>query len=657
MNKLLIAVALTVLTLETFSQTSTQLPVVPGARIGPYVSGLLNFSSPDVNIWQSYPTTSAFEQYRNDTVAFTAGSTKLALGGGVVAMFPLNRMWRIGGRVGVNWLNGSSTFNQSVGQDSALNHATSSSQILIEVSPSLEIHDLFSIPLYVLAGLEFGFPISSTYDQSSDVQFQGQTAISGPSTPSTDIPSTSVRSAVMVGAGYTIELSKNVWLQPEVSYRLPLTNVTSAEGFSPWKVSQLRFGVNLTFGLGADETQPEPDQRRASARFDPVTALDNNGREYEVQSLMIEDVTYTEMFPLVPYVFFPAGGSTPDESAQNTQYGSEKGEFIPEKLELDAMEVNRNLLNIVGSRMKKIPHSTLTITGTIDGMKEDAKGSTAAKRAEWAKQYLISAFGIEPDRISARGVGTPSKPSSTTDPEGIEENRRAELTSNVPDILEPLVITADNQRIASPSVVMFHPVVENADSVKKWIVSITQAGRPLRELSGSGTPKSVTWSIKPNELSTTQVPVDFVFTATTSDGQQVEANGSMPVDYLSSVRKKTENLPDRTIDKYSLILFDFDKATLNEDNKRVLERMVLPAIKANSKVSIIGYTDRIGSEDHNKKLSKDRAETVKSFLQSRATDAKYTAMGVGESSEIYPNGSPAGRQLSRTVQVIIETKK
>ncbi|MCX6140009.1 MAG: OmpA family protein [Candidatus Kapabacteria bacterium] len=140
-------------------------------------------------------------------------------------------------------------------------------------------------------------------------------------------------------------------------------------------------------------------------------------------------------------------------------------------------------------------------------------------------------------------------------------------------------------------------------------------------------------------------------------GDSATAVGSIPVDYVSSVRKKTENLPDRTVDKYSLILFDFDKATLTEDNSRILEQMVLPNIASTSKVKIIGYTDRIGNDVYNEKLSRERAETVKAFLMSRAKDAKYSTSGVGEGTEIFPNDVPVGRQLSRTVQVIVETPR
>ncbi len=633
--------------------------LTPTQRLGLYGAAALNFSGSEVQVWQTpIDTNPLLSRYANDTLRYDDGSTNLSFVGGLIVGLPINDMFHFTGRLGVNWLNSSATAEQTISTDSSLTHNLTADLVYLELAPGVEIYNLFGeTPIYLLGGLEFGFNLSSSREQLTDLyvndDYRAQEVTTGP----TEVVETSLRAALMLGAGYTLQLSEKIWLQPEISYRLPLTQVSSSDVSSPWKIGQLRFGVNLTFGIGSDEKVPEPDRTKASARMDRITTNGRDGREVEVSSINVEDVAYTEMFPLVPYVFYPEKGTLPALDHQNTEIDKEKGGFIPENLPLDAIEVNRNLLNIIGTRMQKMPQATLTITGTTDGKAETGIPELGNRRALWAKDYLVNTFGIAPERIALRTTPTPAVPSAPNDPDGIIENRRIEFTSNTPDILTPVTITAENQRVATPDVVNFHPVVENADTVKNWTLTMTQAGRPLRTLNGSGAPDRVTWSIKPNELSTAQVPVDYEFAATTTDGQEVNVTGSVPVDYLSSVRKKTENLPDRTIDKYSLILFEFDKATLTPDNQRILEQSVLPSIKANSTVSIIGYTDRIGSDDYNKKLSRERSTTVQTFLQSRAKDAKYTVLGVGESTEIFNNNSPIGRQLSRTVQVIVDTPK
>ena len=218
----------------------------------------------------------------------------------------------------------------------------------------------------------------------------------------------------------------------------------------------------------------------------------------------------------------------------------------------------------------------LTITGTTDASAESRLPELGNRRALWTKDYLVNTFGIDPTRVAVRSSARPTRPSAEADPDGKAENRRAELSTNVPDILSPLVISADNQRLATPQIVRFHPQVETTDSIAGWTMTVTQAGRPLREIQGTAVPATIDWSIKPNDMGTAQVPVDYEWTVRTVGGREAFATGSIPVDYASSVQKRTESLPDRTVDKYSLILFDFNTAELSEDNQRVLERMVLP---------------------------------------------------------------------------------
>jgi len=657
----LVALLVTTVGAVAQEQGPSAAPASLGTRIGVYGAGALNFSTPEVQVWRITSTSNPlFERWITDSLRFNESSTCFAFVGGGMVGIPINEYWHFTGRVGVNWLNASSAYDQALANDSLLEHSWSASMVMLEMSPGIELHNAIpDLPLYFLAGLEFGFMLSSSHEQVTDLYISGAYLGQQVTTaPSANIPNGNVRAALMLGAGYTLQLDENIWLQPEVSYRLPMTEVSSNDQYTPWQIGQLRFGVNLTFNISSPDPEPEPELPSMGARIDRVTALDNSGREYEVESINVEDVQYTEMFPLVPYVFYPQNGATPAPEMQDLGEAVEGG-FDPERLPLDAIEVNRNLLNIVGSRMSmdEFQHATLTITGVTDGKDEMSVPELGNRRALWAKDYLVRTYGIQPARISVQSRDLSERPSAQNDPDGIVENRRIELSSNVPDLLAPLTITAADQRVATPDVVMFHPAVENADTVDSWNLKISQAGRPLKELNGSGTPEKISWPIKPNDLSTAQVPVDYELTVRGADGREAQAVGSVPIDYLSSVQKRTENLPDRTIDKYSLILFDFNAATLTDDNRRILEQAVLPSIKANSTVSIIGYSDRIGSDDYNKKLSVERANTVSTFLSSRAKDAKYTTIGVGESSEIFPNGSPIGRQLSRTVQVIVETPR
>ncbi len=78
--------------------------------------------------------------------------------------------------------------------------------------------------------------------------------------------------------------------------------------------------------------------------------------------------------------------------------------------------------------------------------------------------------------------------------------------------------------------------------------------------------------------------------------------------------------PDTSPEKITFsadALFDFDRAILKQKGKQSLDNLMTKLGKVKYDVIVaVGYTDRIGSEDYNKKLSVKRAEAVKSYLVS-----------------------------------------
>lgn len=644
--------------LATLVGTAALLPaqVIPPSRIG-FSAGLtINSISPSIAVWRkSDSLSSALAPFRtlNDSARFTNSGSGIGGSFGVSGGVALSRTVHLAGTIGYHSLPTSITTEQRIPTATAT-HNLSLFSSLLQIAPQVELYGLFGdVSLHPIVGLDIGIPLSTTESRNATVNEQNTNA---DQVISQDAPvaNPSTRTALLLGLGYTLKVDSNVFVQPHITYSHPLTNISSDAAFTPTSIAQLRLGVSVFLGFTSKETVAE-SKTPLTGSMEKITGIDNENREMLVSSINVEDVRYNEMFPLVPYIFCNEGG-LPDETQQYANYSTLSGSFVVESLPLDAFEVNKNLLNIVAQRMKKYPQAALTITGTTDGKKESADKRLASTRAEWAKSYLTEQCGIEQARILVKSTNVPARPSSFNDPDGIVENRRVELSSNLPDVLAPVLLTADNQRVANYDVIVFYPSVSD-DNIQSWSLNVMQAGRNLRTLHGNGKPQPIRWAMRANELSAAQVPVDYDLTVRRAEDDSVVIAGSIPVDYISSVRKKTENLPDKTVDKYSLILFDFDKATLGEENQRILEQMVLPSISALSKVSIVGYSDRIGNDEYNMKLSRERAESVRAFLQGRARDARFYTMGVGETTEVFSNNSPIGRQLSRTVQVIVETPR
>jgi outer membrane protein OmpA-like peptidoglycan-associated protein len=74
-------------------------------------------------------------------------------------------------------------------------------------------------------------------------------------------------------------------------------------------------------------------------------------------------------------------------------------------------------------------------------------------------------------------------------------------------------------------------------------------------------------------------------------------------------------------------------------------------------LSVEGYTDSRGSDEHNLMLSQQRADAVRSFLIGRGYEAdRITARGYGKSKPIADNRGPEGRANNRRVEIVIENE-
>lgn len=97
--------------------------------------------------------------------------------------------------------------------------------------------------------------------------------------------------------------------------------------------------------------------------------------------------------------------------------------------------------------------------------------------------------------------------------------------------------------------------------------------------------------------------------------------------------------------------FDFGKVTIRAHSYPSLERVANLLVNKNFSLKLAGHTDNVGSNDANMKLSKERAESVKSFLVSKGANAsRIEATGYGETQPIASNKTAKGRQLNRRVE-------
>ncbi len=439
---------------------------------------------------------------------------------------------------------------------------------------------------------------------------------------------------------------------------MPFSKVSSAESYDSWNVSQLRLGVNLTFSISPYVEQITPrEDKNLDLGTPELSYYDDKMMPKPLTKINVEEVQYSELFPLLPYVFFPEKKAVPDPSIQTLAAQNEAGEFSFNTLSPDAYKINTYTLDIIGKRLQDNPNAIITVTGTLDSKESKTEKNLSKERAEFCKNYLVANYNIATNRINVVASGMPANPSNKNDIEADAENRRAEITSDNFDLMKPIVIFGDRERVTTPSMVNFKSDVITNDTIESWKLVYRQSGDEIEVFSGIQDPGLITWQIKPNQLKSTSIPVDWEYTVITKNGLTKKLNGSIPSDYFSFSRKKSEKLPDKTISKFSLVLFDFDSPQISEKDKQIIDKNILPVIAANSTVQIYGYTDKIGDFDYNKKLATRRADAVKNYLSSKVKNVKFESYGVGEGVQIFNNDQTLGRQLSRTVQIYVVTPK
>jgi len=88
--------------------------------------------------------------------------------------------------------------------------------------------------------------------------------------------------------------------------------------------------------------------------------------------------------------------------------------------------IAKAMLDGIALRMKNDLNSTAVVTGYADNSKkEEANKSLSQKRAEAAKEYLVTRHGIDPNRITTEGKGSAEPAYDNSTPEGRAKNRRA----------------------------------------------------------------------------------------------------------------------------------------------------------------------------------------------------------------------------------------
>ena len=103
------------------------------------------------------------------------------------------------------------------------------------------------------------------------------------------------------------------------------------------------------------------------------------------------------------------------------------------------------------------------------------------------------------------------------------------------------------------------------------------------------------------------------------------------------------------------VLFDTGKYTLKPNTQISLAKVsgILQAYPG-LKLQVEGYTDSVGGDDYNQKLSENRADAVRDFLITQGVQPdNITSTGFGKAKPVADNDTAQGRAQNRRVQLVV----
>ena len=123
---------------------------------------------------------------------------------------------------------------------------------------------------------------------------------------------------------------------------------------------------------------------------------------------------------------------------------------------------------------------------------------------------------------------------------------------------------------------------------------------------------------------------------------------------LTAIKQAQETVVKEAYD--ALAFETISSSIIKPSSYRTLDRLV-EVLQKNPSWNLVleGYTDNIGSLSRNVRLSEDRAESVKFYLETRGIHySRITARGYGPENPIAPNDTPQGRAKNKRVEMRIE---
>ncbi len=379
----------------------------------------------------------------------------------------------------------------------------------------------------------------------------------------------------------------------------------------------------------------------------------------EPETLTIEELTTIDSSPLLNYVFFETGES--EISDRYTVFANQADTQAFDESNLKGtMEKYQHILNIIGKRLVANPEASIRIVGcNANRGVERGRTDVSRSRAEAVRAYLRYIWGIDSWRMEVEARNLPAVASTGSVEEGRAENQRVEIYSDSPEILDTIESTYV-QEITDAKEIRIVPQIQAGYDLTHWTIELTGDGALIGSLEGEGD-LLPTYTYALEDIGLRKLGsyrgIQAGIAVEDKKGQVLQAAADISVRFIKREERVAQKMGYKVLEKYALILFDFDSADIKARNRVVLDR-IIERIKEvpDARVTITGHTDTIGNEQYNVDLSTRRAKAAYDQILASgvAASERITVAGAGPYDPLFDNGLPEGRALNRTVTITLE---
>ena len=379
-------------------------------------------------------------------------------------------------------------------------------------------------------------------------------------------------------------------------------------------------------------------------------------------TLTIEEVTTIDSSPLLNYVFFETDQSDIPSRYATLSSQAETRSFSRSKLK-DTTEKYTHILNIIGSRLRDNPEARIKIVGCNSNRGQEANRKDLSRsRAESVKAYLKYIWGIEASRMELEVRNRPAVASTSSVAEGRAENQRVEIYSESPAILDTIKSTYVTE-ISNAEEVKIMPQIRTGYDLARWTVALLGDGTLIDSTAGKGDMMAAyPFNLKKLGLAKIGGYENIGANIEVEDrkGRTYKTQASTSVRFIRREERVAKKEGYKVMEKYALILFDFDRADIKDRNQAVMDRIIARIKEVpTATVRIVGHTDTIGKEAYNLDLSERRARAAFEMIVAGGgvNSGNISYEGAGPHNPLFDNELPEGRALNRTVTVTLEYER